>query len=98
MLAPFPDIVSAAKAVTEIFAAKITPCAVEYMERAAVEAVEERKGVKFPVKPGEALLLIEVDGTDDALLERDVERIADLCMQRGAPDVFLATDGEKRRM
>ncbi len=96
LLAGFPDAVSAARAVTDIFRERILPAACEYLERAAVEAVEERKGGKFPVK-GEAVLLVEVDGPDEALLERDLERIATLCMGRGAPDVVLATDAEKRR-
>jgi len=97
MLAPFPDVVDAARAVTEIFKAKIVPCACEYMDRAAVEAAERRKGVKLPVSGGEAMLLIEVDGNDEGLLEKDVERIAEVCLAHGAPDVFLAADAEKRR-
>ena len=96
LLAPFGDVVSAARAVTEIFKARIVPCACEYMERAAVEAAERRKGVKLPVS-GEAVLLIEVDGSDEALLERDAERIAEICMAAGAPDVYPADDPEKRR-
>jgi len=96
LLAPFGDIVAAARAVTEIFKAKILPCSCEYMERAAVEAAERRKGVKLPVS-GEAVLLIEVDGGDEALLQRDVERIAEICMEAGAPDVYPADDAEKRR-
>lgn len=97
ILAPFPDVVSAAQAVTDIFRERILPCACEYMERAAVEAVEERKGMRFPVSGGEAVLLVEVDGPDEALLERDLERIAELFMARGAPDVVMATDAESRR-
>jgi glycolate oxidase len=96
LLAPFGDVVSAARAVTEIFKARIVPCACEYMERAAVEAAERRKGVKLPVS-GEAVLLIEVDGNDEPVLDRDVERIAEICMAAGAPDVYPADDAEKRR-
>lgn len=96
LLAPFGDVVAAARAVTEIFKARIVPCACEYMERAAVEAAERRKGVKLPVS-GEAVLLIEVDGNDEALLNRDVERIAEICMAEGAPDVYPADDPEKRQ-
>ncbi len=96
LLAPFEDIVAAARAVTEIFKARIVPCACEYMERAAVEAAERRKGVKLPVS-GEAVLLIEVDGNDEPLLDRDVERIAEICMAEGAPDAYPADDPEKRK-
>jgi glycolate oxidase len=97
MLAPFPSMVAAATAVTRIFAAQIIPCACEYMERAAVEAAERRRGSKFPGSEGAAaMLLVEVDGNDESLCEREIERIAELCGECGAPDVFLATDPEKR--
>jgi glycolate oxidase len=96
LLAPFGDVVAAARAVTEIFKARIIPCACEYMERAAVEAAEFRKSVKFPVS-GEAVLLVEVDGNDEALVTRDVERIAEICLAEGAPDVYPADDSEKRK-
>jgi glycolate oxidase len=96
LLAPFADVVAAARAVTEIFKARIVPSACEYMERAAVEAAELNKGVKFPVS-GEAVLIIAVDGNDEPLLQRDVERIAEICMAEGAPDVYPADDPEKRK-
>jgi len=96
VLVPFPDPESAATAVTKIFQAKIIPCACEYMERAAVEAAELRKGVKFPHSDAEALLLIEVDGNDEGVLDRDIEKIAEVCMECGAPDLFVALDKEKR--
>jgi glycolate oxidase len=96
MLAPFPDLVSAARAVTRIFDARIVPCCVEFMDRAAVEAAEKRKAASFPAK-GAATLLVEVDGNDEALLEREAERVGEACVAEGAPDVFLAMDEEQRR-
>ncbi|MBI2930314.1 MAG: FAD-binding protein [Planctomycetes bacterium] len=97
LLAPFRDVIAAATAVTRIFEARIIPCACEYMERAAVEAAEQRNGQKFPVGHGAAAtLLIEVDGNDEEACEKDLEKIAGICMEEGAPDVFLATDADKR--
>lgn len=96
MLAPFPDPVSAARAVTKIFQAQIVPCACEYMERAAVAAAELRMGRKFPHSDAEALLMVEVDGRREDLLDAEIEKIAECCLACGAPDVFLATDPEKR--
>jgi glycolate oxidase len=96
VLVPFPDPASAATAVTRIFQAKIVPCACEYMERAAVEAAEARMGEKFPHSDAEALLLIEVDGNDESVLDREIEKIAEVCLECGAPDLFPAPDREKR--
>lgn len=97
LLVPFPDVVKAATAVTRIFDAAIIPCALEYMERKAMRAAELRKGVKFPHADGaEAMLLIEVDGNHEEVLDRDLERIAGICETEGASDVFLAADAGKR--
>ncbi len=96
VLVPFPDPASAATAVTGIFRAGIIPCACEYMERAAVEAAEMRKGKKFPHSDAEALLLIEVDGNEESVLDREIEKIAECCMEFGAPDLFVAPDKEKQ--
>jgi glycolate oxidase len=96
VLVPFPDLVAAARAVAKIFEARVVPCCVEFMDRAAVEAAENRKGVGFPVK-GAATLLIEVDGNDEAPLQRELETIAEVCMAEGAPDVFVAADEAQRK-
>lgn len=96
MLAPFPDIASAAATVPKIFQKGITPCCCEFMERAAVAAAEARKGVRFPHGDAPALLLIECDGHDAGVVERDAVAIAELCMESGAPDVYLAEDESKR--
>ncbi|MBI2900613.1 MAG: FAD-binding protein [Planctomycetes bacterium] len=96
LLAPFPDPVSAARAVTRIFRARIVPCACEYMERAAVQAAERRKGEKFPCSDAEALLLIEVDGNREEQLDAEIETIAECCVACGAPDVYPATDPGRR--
>ncbi len=98
LLAPFPNPVSAATAVTRMFESQIIPCACEYMERAAVEAAERRRGLRFPHGEAEALLLVEVDGNHEALLDAEIEKVAECCVAAGAPDVFLATDPEKRAL
>jgi glycolate oxidase len=96
VLVPFGDLGSAARAVAGIFEAKIVPCCCEFMDRAAVEAAETRKGVVFPAK-GAATLLIEVDGNDEDQLDRELEAIAAVCTKQGAPDVFVAADEAQRR-
>ena len=97
MLAPFDDVRAAARTVAEIFMEKIVPCACEYMERAVVKATEERKGTTFPHSDAEALLLLEVDGNDPAALDRDIERIGEVCLRNGSPDLFVAEDPAKQK-
>lgn len=97
MLAPFNDIRDAARAVSRIFQAGVVPCCCEYMERDVVKAAERHKGIAFPHSDAAALLLIEVDGNDPGVLDRDIATIGEVCMQNGSPDLFLAEDAAKQK-
>ncbi len=97
LLAPFPDVRSAARSVVRILHEKITPAAVEFMEQAAVQAAERKKGMKFPCGEAPALLLIEVDGMEAQVLDEQAGRIAEACMAEGAPDIFPADTPEKQK-
>ncbi len=96
LLAPFPSVAAATTTVARIFQRGIVPCALEFMERAAVAAVEERKGRKFPGGDAPALLLIELDGMHDAPLDTEAETVCAVCMEEGASDLLVAETREKR--
>lgn len=96
LLAPFPDVAAAARTVARIFQRGVTPCALEFMERAAVAAAEERKGRKFPGGDAPALLLVELDGMHEAPLDAEAETVCAVCLEEGAADVLVAETREKR--
>ena len=58
ILAAFGSLENATDAVAKIFQKGITPSAIEFMEKAAVRAAEERQGKKFPNREAEAQLFI----------------------------------------
>ncbi|HEY6986603.1 MAG TPA: FAD-linked oxidase C-terminal domain-containing protein [Rhodanobacteraceae bacterium] len=63
--ADYIDVAAAAEAVARIMAQPVTPCALEFMDAAAVELAREHGG---DIPAGiDALLLIEVDGEESAL-------------------------------
>jgi glycolate oxidase len=95
VMASFPTLEDAARAVTRIFFERIIPSACEFMERQAMEVTEKKHGEKFPVSGGEAALLIEVDGTREDVLDEQVERIGSVCSDAGALDLILAEDSSK---
>jgi glycolate oxidase len=99
LMAPFPSLEDAAKAVTGIFKAGIVPCACELLGRPALNVAEEHLGTRFPeeISTAEASLLLEVDGNHDDDLERDAMRLGELCLELGANDVLLAPTPEKAR-
>jgi glycolate oxidase len=95
IVAPFDDGEAAATALTKIFTAHLSPSAAEYLEGAAVRCAEKKFGKSFPQSDAEAHLLIELDGNDRSLLEREAEKVGEICLAEGARDVFLADDPQK---
>jgi glycolate oxidase len=95
ILVAFNSLEEAAGAVAAIFQKGITPSALEFMERAAVKAAEERQGKKFPNGTAGAQLFIEVDGNFPEALSQDVRDIAEVVEKLGAIDVLLAEEPQK---
>jgi D-lactate dehydrogenase len=70
----YDDIRAAAQAVSRIMAQPIAPCALEFMDQAAVRAVRESVDLDIP-KQTAAVLLIEVDGSN-AAIDSDTAKVA----------------------
>ncbi len=95
LLADFPTIDSAARAVSAIIATGIVPAALEMMDQATIRAVESGSyAAGYPVDAA-AILLAEVDGAREGL-EADANRIADICREAGARSVRAATSDQER--
>lgn len=60
--AVYQDVQSAALAVSRIMAQPVTPCALEFMDGAAIAMIRDYADTALPAQAG-ALLMIEVDGT-----------------------------------
>jgi glycolate oxidase len=95
LLVAFASLEDAASAVVTIFQRGITPSAIEFLERAAVKAAEERQGKRFPNGEAAAQLLIEVDGYHEEPLSEEVQAIAEAVEAHHAVDVLLAEDRAK---
>ncbi|RME73688.1 MAG: FAD-binding protein [Planctomycetota bacterium] len=96
-LVPFASAEAAVALVPAIAHAGLDPAAIEFMERAALEAACAQLGVRVGHDEAQAYLLIELDGTDEARLDREIERLGELCLERGALDVWLALEPGRRR-
>ncbi len=95
LLVAFPSLEDATSAVVDIFTRGVTPAALEFMERSAVQAAENRLGKKFPNGEAPAQLLIEVDGNHEEALVSEIEAIAEAVSEHNALDVLLAEDRAK---
>jgi len=95
LLVAFNSLEDATASVAAIFQNGVTPSALEFMERSAVRAAEERLGKQFPNGTAAAQLLIEVDGNTDDVLDADIAVIAEVVAKHQPLDVLLAEDTAK---
>jgi glycolate oxidase subunit GlcD len=95
LLAAFGSVEAAGSAVSAIIAAGIVPAALEMMDQATVAAVEASVfAAGYPVDAG-AVLLIELDGLEEAV-EEDAAAVQGICKQHGARSLWLAQDEAQR--
>lgn len=98
MLVPFRYANEACQCVSAIFRAGITPSALEFMERDAIEiAAKYVDGLSFEIdRLDEAQLLIEVDGADEGQLMAQCEIVAAVLEQFEIGEILFA-DSEAQK-
>ncbi len=101
MLVPFYKAEEACQAVSAIFRAGITPSALEFMERDAIDwTLQFVEGLNVRVKEAiQAHLLIEVDGNYPEILMAEAEKIMTVVEQFQIDDILFAdTEDEKKAL
>jgi glycolate oxidase len=94
LLAVFDTVDDASNAVSATIAAGILPTALEMMDRNVIAAIEPVLHAGFPLD-AEAILLIEVDGLEEATVEQ-AELIHALCHANNAREVRVAVEQADR--
>jgi glycolate oxidase len=98
LLVPFPDLERAIETVPLIIQSKAVPTAIEYMERAVIENSEDFLGKKFPDSSSDAYLLLTFDGHSREDIEKDYEKVAHICLNKGALDILISDTQERQDM
>lgn len=93
MLAVFNEVVDASVAVTEILNHKVVPSMLELLDKTSAVLIQNYMDSGYPTD-AEALLLIEVDGSQSDVDEQII-RVKDICSECGAREVKLATTLEE---
>lgn len=93
MLALYQDIEAAARTVSKIIANKIIPATMEFLDQPTLKVVEEFAQIGLPTNV-KAVLLIEQDGAPE-VVEKDIEKMADICKQEQAVSVQIAKSQEE---
>ena len=94
LLAGFPSVRAAGDAVGDIIADGIVPAGLEMMDKLAITAAEDFAQAGYP-RDAEALLLCEVDGTEEEVASH-TERVSALLNKAGATSVRVS-DSEAER-
>ena len=95
LLVPFNDIQACIDTVPKIIRYKIIPTAIEFAQQEVVLLAEEYLGRTFPHKSAPAYLIFSFDGNTQEELDGVYRRVADICLECGAIDVFIADTDER---
>ncbi|MBI5097352.1 MAG: FAD-binding protein [Nitrospirae bacterium] len=94
LAAVFPGLYNATATVGHILRSSIRPLVLEFMDRESIRVVREMLPINVREK-GEAMLIVELDGTP-GVVERDLQKVEEICKRSGAIDVELATTSADR--
>jgi glycolate oxidase len=90
MVATFDAMDAAAQTVSDIIAAKIIPCTLEFLDRTTIRCVEDFARVGLPTDC-EALLLMETDG-HPAQVAEEADQMVAIARRNGCREVRVAKD------
>ena len=94
LLAIYDSVDAASKTTSTIIAAGIIPAALEMMDGLTIEALR-RAGHKGLPSDAQAVLLVEVEGLKEGLVEL-VDQVERICVQEGAREIRTARSSEER--
>jgi glycolate oxidase len=91
-MAYFSDLAAAARAVSRVLASGILPVTLEFLDQVCIGAVEDYAHIGLDISAG-ALLIFGQDGSP-AVIEHDLERMAQACATEGATSIRIAESPE----
>lgn len=91
MIAMYKDIYAAARTVAAIVGNRIIPATLEFLDNPTIQVVEGFNKIGLPTDM-DAILLIEQDGLDEGVVEKDIVEIVRICQEQGAVEVKMAAD------
>jgi glycolate oxidase len=96
MVVPFAGIEPAVETVPALLKRGIVPMAVELLEVEPVMLAEKHLHKRWPTRMGRTHLLIMLDAAVEDELDRVSQAVADVCLSRGAMNIFIAETPAKQ--
>lgn len=92
-LISFDEIIDAGKAISTVLSSGVLPAKMEIMDQYSIIAVEEYEPLGLPTDV-EAILLIELDGHPNALVD-EMKIVEDACLRVNARSIKIAADDKE---
>ena len=96
LVIPFDGLEPAIETVPLIIGAGIIPLAVEFVPRDVIRITEKALNKTWPAREGDTYLMIILDAESPDAMERLSEAVAEICLEKGALDVFVADSPQKQ--
>ncbi|RLE03618.1 MAG: FAD-binding oxidoreductase [Candidatus Aminicenantes bacterium] len=96
LVIPFQTLDEAIEAVPALFRAKIIPLAVEFVPKDVIQITEKYLQKTWPSRLGTTDLMIILDAASEEEMDVLSERVAEVCWQQGALDVYVADSPAKQ--
>ncbi|MBI9045274.1 MAG: FAD-binding protein [Anaerolineaceae bacterium] len=93
----FLSLEDASRTVNEILSAGLVPATLELMDETAIHCIEEAMQLGLPLDV-QAILIIESDGADEEMVEKEIAAIEEICLHSGAHKVEVAKDEKERAL
>lgn len=89
LVMPFKSLEECADMVPKVLELPFVPTAIEFLERELIDIVERNLNKMFPVKEGEAVLIVMYDASSKQELDSAVEAAAEAALANGALDCAI---------
>jgi len=96
LIIPYEDLEMAIETVPLLSRKGILPMAVEFLERDVVVITEKFLKKRWPCTEGETYLLIILDASSHEEMDKLSEIVAEVCLDKGALDIFVADTPQKQ--
>jgi glycolate oxidase len=96
LVVPFEELEPALETVPLIMKRGVVPLAVEFLEIEPITLSEEHIHKRWPTKLGKTHLLVILDASSDDEMDRLSQAVAEVCVEKGAIDVFIADTPSKQ--
>jgi glycolate oxidase len=98
LVMPFDDVDSAVETVPLLLNRKIVPLAVEFIEQEVIRITEEHLNKRWPTSAGRTCLLVILDAPGEAEMDSLSQAVAEVGLEKGALDVFIADTPKKQQV